>query len=152
ASPQFSFCSLPVLDIGGRPVPFDNVARLIAQGLGSKQKPTIFAIEAPEPSFKLAPRTGFPYCTPLLQHALLVVRMKSASPAGFGLVQGEAGVVKGRLMEEVGTPVGSSAPDQRRDCVDDQSKAVFGLLDFVKGLLQRLPCCVLCGDIHMRAN
>ena len=78
--------------------------------------------------------------------------MKSARPAGFGLVQGEAGVVKGRLIEEVGNPVGSSAPDQRRDCVDDQSNAVFGLLDFVECLLQRLPCSVLFGDIHMRAN
>src|SRR5882757_8583143 len=78
---------LEVFDIGSRPIPFDNVARLVAHRLGFEQKPAILAIEAPEPSFKPTPRPGFPYCTPLLQHALLVVRMKSARPASFSLVQ-----------------------------------------------------------------
>src|SRR5882724_12479601 len=46
--------SLAVLDVCRRPVPFDNVAQLIAQRLGAVQKPAIFTVEAPEPSFKLA--------------------------------------------------------------------------------------------------
>src|SRR5450432_801990 len=78
---------LAVLDVGGRPVPFDNVARLIAQRLGFEQKPAIFTIKAPEPSFEPASHAGLPYCAPLLQHALLVVRMKSPRPASFDLVQ-----------------------------------------------------------------
>src|ERR1700687_4209877 len=78
---------LAVLDIGRRPVPFDNVAQLIAQRLGAEQKPAIFTIVAPEPGFKPTSHTGLPYCAPLLQHALPVVRMKSARPASFGLVQ-----------------------------------------------------------------
>ena len=36
ASPQFFLGPLAVLDVGGRPVPFDNVALLIAQRHGSK--------------------------------------------------------------------------------------------------------------------
>src|ERR1700754_3662278 len=78
---------LAVLDVGGRSVPFDNVARFIAQWHGLEQKPAIFTIEAPEPGFKPARRTGRAYCTPLDQHALLVLGMKSARPAGLGLVQ-----------------------------------------------------------------
>jgi len=69
-----------------------------------------------------------------------------------GLVQWEAGVVEGWLIKEIGVPLWSGAPDQRRNCVDDQSKAIFGFLDFVKSLLQRLLCSVLLGDIHMRTN
>ena len=56
------------------------------------------------------------------------------------------------MIKEIGDPVRSGAPDQRRDCVDDQSKAIFGFLDFVKGLLQRLLCSVLLGDIDMRPD
>src|ERR1700722_14384889 len=82
-----NLCQLPVLDVGRRPVPLDNVAQLIAQGLGAEQKPAVFTIEAPEPSFKLASPTGLPYCAPLLQHARRVVRMKRARPASRGLVQ-----------------------------------------------------------------
>src|SRR5947209_11202779 len=78
---------LAVLDVGRRPVPFDNVAHLIPQRLGAEQKPAIFAVEAPQTGFKLASHAGLPYCGPLLQHALLVVRMKRARPAGRGLVQ-----------------------------------------------------------------
>src|ERR1700674_4825336 len=76
---------LAVLDVGGRPVPFDNVARLVAQRLGFEQKPAIFTIKALEPSFKAASRTGLPYCAPLHQHSRLVVRMKSPRPASFDL-------------------------------------------------------------------
>src|ERR1700693_1456954 len=68
---------LAVLDVGGRPVPFDNAARLIAQRLGFEQKPAIFTIKAPEPSFKSSSHTGLAYCAPLHHHALLVVRVKS---------------------------------------------------------------------------
>src|ERR1700730_8653091 len=90
--------SLAVLDVGRRPVPFDNVAQLIVQRLGAEQKPAIFPVEAPQPSFKLASHAGLPYCAPLLQHARLVVRMKSTRPPRCGLVQCEAGVVEGRLI------------------------------------------------------
>src|ERR1700730_17201719 len=76
--------------------------------------------------------------------------MKSERPASFGLVKREARVVEGCLIEEIGDSVRSGAPDQRRDCVDAQSKPILGLLDFVKGFLQRLPCEVLLGDIDMR--
>ena len=48
ASPQFVLGPLAILDVGGRPVPFDNVALLVAQRHGSKQKPAIFTIEAPQ--------------------------------------------------------------------------------------------------------
>src|SRR5712671_2948405 len=68
---------LAILDVGRRPVPLDDVAQLIAQRLGGEQKPAIFTIAAPEPSLKLSSHTGLPYGTPLLQHALLVGRMKS---------------------------------------------------------------------------
>ena len=78
---------LEVLDVGRRPIPFDNLARLIAQRLGLEQKPAIFTIEAPEPSFEPAWHTGLPYCAPLHQHALLIVRMKSTRPGSRGLVQ-----------------------------------------------------------------
>src|ERR1700730_291104 len=78
---------LAVFDIGRRPVPFDNVARLIAQRLSLEQEPAIFTIEAPEPRFKPASHARLPYCAPLLQHALPVVRMKRARPGSGGLVQ-----------------------------------------------------------------
>lgn len=78
--------------------------------------------------------------------------MKSAGPAGLSLVQRKARVVERWLIQKIGDPVGSSAPDQRRNRVNHQSKAIFGLLDFVKGFLQRLLCSVLFGDIYMRAN
>ena len=95
-----------------------------------------------------------------LQHARLVVRMKSARPALFGLVQCEAGVVEGGLVKEVGVPLGSGTPDQRRDCVDDQSKAIFGLqqrsfnpllvlyrrLQVIAGTPESF-CCFFCAEI-----
>src|SRR5437868_8418178 len=74
---------LAVLDVGRRPIPFDDVALLIAQRHGLKQKPAVFTIEAPKPSFKPAWHTGLPYCAPLHQHALLVLGVKSARPASF---------------------------------------------------------------------
>src|SRR6266849_5964077 len=86
--------SLAVLDVGRRSVPFDNVARLIAQRLGAQQEPAILAIEAPEPCFEPASHTGFPYCAPLPQHAPHVVGMKSARPAGRSLVRCQAGIVE----------------------------------------------------------
>src|SRR5260370_36377117 len=124
-----------VLDVGRRTIPFDNVACLVAQRLGAKQEPAIFTIVAPEPSFKLAWPAGLPYRAPLLQHVLLVVRMKGARPSRFGLVQSDAGIVEGWLIEEVGHPVRPGAPDQGRDRVDDQSQAILGLFDFVKSVL-----------------
>src|ERR1700730_248994 len=78
---------LAVLDIGSGPIPFDNAARLVAHRLGFEPEPAKSAIEAPKASFQAASPTGLPYCAPLLQHALPVVRMKSARPASFGLVQ-----------------------------------------------------------------
>src|ERR1700751_5306945 len=75
---------LAVLDGGRRSIPFDNVAHIIAQRHGSKQKTAIFTIEAPQPGFKLAWHTGRPYRAQLNKHALLVVRMKSTRPADFG--------------------------------------------------------------------
>ena len=54
------------------------------------------------------------------------------------------------MIEEIGDSVRSGSPDQRRDGVDDQSKPILRLLDFVKGFLERLPCEVLLGDIDMR--
>jgi hypothetical protein len=71
---------LAVLDVGRRAVPFDNVARLIAQRHGFEQKPAIFTIEAPEPRFKAASHAGLPYRAPLHQHTLIVVWMKSSRP------------------------------------------------------------------------
>src|SRR5258708_20458466 len=69
---------LTVLYVGRRPVPFDNVAQLVAQRLGAEQKPAIFPIEAPEPSFKPASHTGLSYCAPLLQHTHPALRLKDA--------------------------------------------------------------------------
>src|ERR1700686_3519884 len=71
---------LAVLDVGRRAVPFDNVARLIAQRHGFEQKPAIFTIEAPEPRFKAASQAGLPYRAPLYKHILLVVWMKRSRP------------------------------------------------------------------------
>src|SRR6202158_3702557 len=87
ARAKFLCGPLAFLDVGRRPVPFDNVAQLIAQRFGAEQEPAIFTIEAPQPSFKPASSTGLPYCAPLLQHARHVVRMKRARPASRGLVQ-----------------------------------------------------------------
>ena len=56
------------------------------------------------------------------------------------------------MIKEIGVPLGSGTPDQRRDCVDDQSKAIFGFLDFVESLLQFLLGFVLLGDIQMRTD
>src|SRR5260370_33831016 len=123
---------LAVLESGRRTHPFANVACLSAQRPGAEQEPAIFTIVAPEPSLKLAWPAGLPYRGPLLQHALLVVRMKGARPSRFGLVQSEAGIVEGWLIEEVGHPVRSGAPDQGRDRVAAQSQAILGLFDFVK--------------------
>src|SRR5271154_4309312 len=86
-------------------------------------KPAIFTVEAPQPGLQFASHAGHPYRVRLHQHRLPVVRMKSARPALFGLVGCEAGVIKGWLIREVGDPVGPGTPDQRRDRVDDQSKA-----------------------------
>src|ERR1700684_3141714 len=135
ASPQLFLGPLAVLNIGRRPVPFDNDACLVAQRLGLEQKPTIFAIKAPEPSFKSTSHTGLPYCAPLLQHTFLVVRMKRARPASFGLVRWTPGVVARWLIEEVGDPFRSGAPDQCRDGTDDRSKAILRFLEIVKSSL-----------------
>ena len=143
---------LAVLDIGSRPIPFDNVASLVAHRLSLEQEPAILTIEAPEPSFKSAWHTGLPYCAPLLQHALLVVRVKSAGPASCGLVQREAGIIEGSLIKEVGDPFRSGPPDQGGDCVDHQSEAIFGSLDFIESPLQFRLCLVLLGDIHVRIH
>src|SRR6266478_7059023 len=78
--------------------------------------------------------------------------MKRARPANRGIVQRDASVVERWLIEKIGDPFRSSAPDQRRDCVDDQSKAILGFLDFVKSFLQRLLGEVLLGDINVRTN
>src|SRR5258708_21246687 len=66
-----NFGQLAVLDISPRPVPFDNVARLIAQRLRLEQKPAIFTVETSAPRFKPASPTGLPYCPPLHPHAPL---------------------------------------------------------------------------------
>src|ERR1700750_1603961 len=68
---------LAVLDVGGRPVPFDDVVRFVAQWHALEQKQAISPIKARDPGLKPACRTGRAYCAPLHQHALLVVRMKS---------------------------------------------------------------------------
>src|SRR6202045_1586828 len=146
------FGPLAVLNIVSRAIPFGDVAQLIAQWLSLEQKPAIFTIDAPEPGLEPAPYSGRLYGAPLLQHTLLVVRMKRARPAKPGLVQREAGKVERRFIEEVRAAVRSSAPDQRRDCIGDQSKPVFRSLDFIKRPLQLLPCFVLLGDIHVRTD
>src|SRR5258708_19304533 len=102
---------LAVLDVGSRPVPFDDVSQLVAQRFGLEPEPAIFALEAPEPGFKPAGHAGRPYCGPLLQHAFPVVRMKSARPAGFGLVRRDAGIVEGGLIEKAWTPTPPRPPD-----------------------------------------
>src|SRR5882757_6711715 len=56
------------------------------------------------------------------------------------------------MIKEIGDSLRSGAPDQRRDGVDHQLKAIFGLLDLVEGPLQFLVCFVLLGDIEMRAD
>src|SRR6202790_4109554 len=133
------FAPLGVLDSGSRAVPFGDVAQLIAQWLSLKQKPAIFTIDAPEPGLEPAPLSGRLYGAPLLQHTLLVVRMKRARPAKPGLVQREAGKVEGRFIEEVRAAVRSSAPDQRRDCIGDQPKPIFRSLALIKTLFHFLP-------------
>src|ERR1700676_1578143 len=143
---------LAVLDVGGSPVPFDDVAQFIAQRLGAVQEAVVFTVEAPEPSFELASPAGLPYRAPLLQHVLHVVRMKRAGPAGRDLIRREAGVVEGRLVKEVGVSVSAGAPDQGRDCVDDKSKTIFGFLDCIDRLLQRRIGSALLGDIHVRPD
>src|SRR5260370_7379009 len=143
---------LAVLDVGRRTIPFDNVACLIAQRLGAEQEPAIFTIVAPEPSLKLAWPAGLPYRGPLLQHALLVVRMKGARPARFGLVQSEAGIVEGWLFEEVGHPVRSGAPDQRRDRVYDLSMQILGHFDFVKNVFYHIYAVLQLGHTNTHPN
>jgi hypothetical protein len=61
--------------------------------------------------------------------------MKSARPADRDLVRREAGIVESWLIKEIGDSVRPGTPDQRWDCVDNQSKAIFGFSDFVNGLL-----------------
>src|ERR1700722_7775236 len=146
------FGPLAVLDVGGRSIPFDNVAEVIAQRIGTEQEPAVFAIETPEPRLKLAWQARLPNSRPLHQHGLLVVGVKRAWPAGFDLIRREAGIVEGRLIEEVGTPLRSGAPPQRRDRIDHKSEAIFGFLDLVKSLLQRVLCKVLLGDIDVGTN
>src|SRR6266404_7607892 len=50
--------ALLILDIDTRSVPFDDPTHLIAQRLGAKQEPAIFAIKVPEAHFNIAPNLG----------------------------------------------------------------------------------------------
>ena len=81
------FGPLAVLDVGRRSVPLNDVAGIVAQRLGLKQEPAILAIETSEPGLERASHARLPDCAPLLQHTFLVIRMKSARPASFGLIQ-----------------------------------------------------------------
>jgi hypothetical protein len=56
------------------------------------------------------------------------------------------------LIKEVGDPFRSGALDQGGDCVDHQSEAIFGSLDFIESPLQFRLCFVLLGDIHVRIH
>lgn len=64
----------------------------------------------------------------------------------------EARVVVPALIEEFGGAVGQSAPRQRRDCVDDDSKLIFRFFDFDERLFQSSVRMVLLGDVHHRAD
>src|SRR5882762_4465440 len=130
------FGLLTVLDVGRRPIPFDDFSGPVAQRFDSKQKPPIFAVEALEPSFHLALRAGIPCLAPHPLQVCHIVRMNYASPSLQSAFDRETGVIERRLIKELGPAIGSRAPYQGRDRVDHQSKAVFGFLDFLERPLQ----------------
>src|SRR5207344_3102665 len=94
------FGLLAVLDVGRRPIPFDDFSGLVAQRFDSKQEPPIFAVEALEPSFDLALCAGIPYLAPHPRQACQIVRMNDASPSLQSAVERETGVVERRLIKE----------------------------------------------------
>src|SRR6266849_4891587 len=56
------------------------------------------------------------------------------------------------LIEEIGCPVGSGAPHQGRDGIDDQPKAILGFLDFFESLFQCLLCSIFSRNISNGPN
>ena len=87
-----------------------------------------------------------------LQTLGTAVERASTGHGSAVLVLGEAGIMQSRLVKEVGNAIGSSAPDQCGDCINDQSQPIFGFLNAVKGFLQRRLCRVLLSDIRMGTN
>ena len=72
---------------------------------------------------------------PFLAHHIYPALAHLPNVPVLNIFRGQTGVIERRLIKELGPAIGSRAPYQGRDRVDDQSKPILGLLDFVKGFL-----------------
>src|SRR5262249_25210987 len=96
----------PIIDVGARSIPSDDVPLLVAQWRGAHQHPAVHTIRAAHPVFgldRLPRRQGRAPLVHDLRHILLVQQMEAA-PAK--LFHGFTDVLQQRSIAEIDLPVG----------------------------------------------
>src|SRR5882724_10996800 len=128
ASPQRSLSLLAVLDVGRRSIPLDDISELVPQRHYAQQEPPIFPVNPPQARFLLERLSSRQRCAPLLHQRCAVLGMPRSRPApALYVLQRETRIFEQTLIAEVDRAVRQSAPNQRRDCVDNEPKLLFGV-------------------------
>src|SRR5262249_56529700 len=149
--PQLSFLlrhsfllALPVLDVGARCIPSDDISLLVARWRGTRKDPAIGTIRAAHPVFSLERLPSHQGGPPLVHDLRRLIRMDQGVVAPAKLFNRMTGVLQRRLTEvlqrrsiaEIELPVGPCPPDHHRYCVDHELELSLRLLD---RLLRLLP-------------
>ena len=133
---MFFFRPLSFLNVNVYPVPLDDIARFIAQGIGSNKKPAIDSIEAAMSRFRLSTCTCCQAQLPLLHKARAVVGMNRISPAPSQcLLRGHPGVVKPTLIQEIDRAIRLSRPSGCWNCIDGRAQCLFARTNRIFRLL-----------------
>ena len=91
---NYVFCLLSIFDINVRSIPFDDVARFIAQWVCSEEKPTIDSIESTHSCFHLDRCPGVEARLPVLHKPIKIARMNRSCPTpSLRLLCSHTGVV-----------------------------------------------------------
>src|SRR5437016_2853435 len=93
---------LPVLDVGTRSIPFDDVSFLVAQRHGAEQEPARFPVSPPQACFSLQRFPGRQGRAPLVHEPCTVFRMNRGLPAlAQSVLQRETRIFQPTLIEEI---------------------------------------------------
>src|SRR5713101_1737633 len=137
--PNFIFRLLPVVDIDVASVPTDNLSGVVKQGEDALEEPAVFSVEPPETCFHLEGLTLRHSGSPLDLYFLNFVGMICCCPTPPQcLFQRHSRVIQPALVDKVDPAVGSRAPVESRDSVDNSANSIFRLLGF--------------GDVSYRPN
>ena len=137
--PQCFFRLLPIVDIDVASVPTDNLSGVVKRGEDTLEEPAVFSIEPPEACFHLEGLTLRQCGSPHDLYFLAFVGMICPCPTRpHCLFQLHSRVIQPALVNKVDPAIGSCAPVQSWDSVDNSVNSIFGFLGF--------------GDVRYRPN